>query len=344
MIPHLLRPVAASLLLASIAHAQYRYTKIVEFHADPFVFIQHPPVNNHGTVAFMTPVKGAGVEGLHLGSGGPQRTVIAEGFLDFRTSSLNDHDQTAVAAEDHNVYRVDRQGHATLIAEPDPDPDFEFYDPAINNHGTVAVTASLDKDGNTAVFAGDGRGEAVPISDSEEGPLNFHSAPSINNHDDIAFSAYDTTTLTFGVYLYHHDHIHRLYANGSDPIVNDHRVVAFTRFGTAPGATSVVRGNGGALTVIADSTGQFSHVFATAINDRGDVAFLGSLAAGGVGVFVGDGHHTTKVAASGDAILGKTVAQVSPASLNDEGELAFHVKFTDDTSAIVRAAPQHHHH
>jgi hypothetical protein len=330
---------------ATPAAAQYRYTSIAEFPANPFVFVQRPPINNGGWVAFMNsaPSITSGAEGIRLGHGGAARTVIAVGFFDFRTRSLNDAGQTAaVSAEDGAVYRIASNGHATLIAAPeDTDPDFAYYDPAINARGTVAVVANLDKDGNTAVFMSRG-GEAAPISDSEDGPLNFHSAPAINSQDVVAFSALNTAKGTFGVYVYRRSRIEQLYSNGTDPVINDRGVAAFTRFGALPGESSILRGNGGPLVLIADSTGAFSHVFASAINNQGEVAFLATLVSGGQGVYTGDGEHTQKVLATGDHALGRTVASVSMAGLNDHGELSLHATFTDNTSAIIRAEPEHH--
>src|SRR5262245_6532950 len=118
-----------SLIVAAVpAAAQYRFTSIADFPANPFVFVQRPPVNNGGWVAFMNsaPNTTSGAEGIRLGHGGAARTVIAGGFFDFRTRSLNDAGQTAAVNQDDGaVYRIASNGHATLIAAPeDADPDF----------------------------------------------------------------------------------------------------------------------------------------------------------------------------------------------------------------------------
>jgi hypothetical protein len=335
----------ASVLTAALtaaAHAQYRFDAIAEFPADPFVFIQQPAINSSGEVTFMHPApqQAPAAEGLLVSRGGRPRTIVGAGFVEARTHSLNDAGQTVfVDGGDRNVYRAGPGGHRTLIAVPDPDPEFGFLAPAINERGTVVVAAELDEDGNTAVFMGRGRDQAEPISDSEEGTLNYHSPPAINNGDVVAFSAFDSTLGASGVYLYRHGQIQRIYDNGSDPVINDRGQVAFTRFGSTPGSSSVLLGNGGPLTTIADSTGPFIHVVATAINSRGDVALRVGLADGGQGIYVGDGHDLRRIAATGDTVLGRQVVTVSPAALNERGQLAMHIKFSDNTSAIVRATP-----
>jgi hypothetical protein len=339
--PMLAAVVAAALTPA--VHAQYRFDAIADFPADPFVFIQQPAVNDSGEVTFMHPApqQAPAAEGLLVSRGGHPRTIVESGFVEARTHSLNDAGQTVfVDGGDRNVYRAGPGDRRTLIAVPDPDPEFGFLAPAINERGTVVVAAELDEDGNTAIFMGRGGDQAEPISDSEEGPLNYHSPPAINNRDVVAFSAFDSTSLgTSGVYLYRHGQIQRIYDNGSDPVINDRGQVAFTRFGSTPGSSSVLRGSGGPLALIADSTGSFIHVVATAINSRGDVALRVGLADGGQGIYVGDGHGVRRVAGTGDTVLDRQVASVSPAALNERGQLAMHIKFSDNTSAIIRATP-----
>lgn len=336
--------VAAGIAAASVstASAQYRFAAIATFAADPYPFMQEPAINAEGVLAFMhaAPNSSPAAEGLYLSGGGPALAIVRSRFVDSRGHSLNDFGQTAyVDSADGNVYRAGPLGHRTLIAQPEEDPEFSFYNPSINDRGTVAYMAQLDEDGNTAVFLGRG-GEETVISHAEEGPLDYHSPPVINNRDEVAFSAYDTTTLSGGVYVFRRGTITRLYASGSDPVLNDRGVVAFTRFGSIPGSSTVLRGNGGPLTTIADSTGPFVSVFATDINDAGLVAFRAGLLSGGQAVYVGDGRRLQRVAGTGDVVLGKTITAVSGGSINQRGQVALDARFSDGTSAILRATPR----
>ena len=72
-------------------------------------------------------------------------------------------------------------------------------------------------------------------------------------------------------------------------ILNDSGTVAFQRFFNDRPGEELVSGNGGPLTVIADTSGPFQSSASflgftpPAINNKGDVAFLAELDAGGYG-------------------------------------------------------------
>lgn len=337
--------VLAAMVLAAPAFGQYRFEAVQSYPASLTVFMQQPPINGRGDVVFMKPEANQfQVGGLFVArKNGRPATVLPHGFAEARAHAMNAQGEVVfIDSADGNVYRGSGASRL-LVAEREEgegeEDRFEFFGPCINNAGVVAVTANLDEDGNTALFLVRPGHEVEAISDSEEGVLNYHSLPDINTRGDVAFGAYDTSTGQSGIYVYRHRRIDLLYANGNDPCINAHGTVAFTRFSTTPGESWVMRGNGGALTTIASSTGDFTHVICADINSSGQVAFVASLRKGAVGVCVGDGASTRRVVSTGDTVLGKQVAAVSMPSINDGGELALEVRFADNSAAVVRAMP-----
>jgi hypothetical protein len=332
---------AAVAALAVPAVGQYHAELVAFFPPQPSVFMQSPAINDRGDVLYSRPGNdpGAPLDGLLIGRAGSGRTEpVAPGFCETRSHSLNDSGQAALLAFADGAIYLGARRSLTLLAEPEGDPEFEFLGPAVNNRGAAAFSASLDKDGNSAVFlAHDGRVDA--ISDSEEGTLNYHSLPDINNAGEVAFSAYDTESHSIGVYLHRRGRIARLNDEGVDPALNDSGVVAFTRFGEVPGDSAVLRGRGGPITVIARTGAAFAHVIANDINNSGQVAFNATLRDGTQAILVGDDGEPVVVAAAGQALLGHTVAGVSTAAINNLGQVAAEVRFTDNAAAIVRFTP-----
>lgn len=113
---------------------------------------------------------------------------------------------------------------------------------------------------------------------------------------------------------------------GSDPSLNGFGAAAFfaSQPDVFPAQLEVFRGDGGPVTTIADTSGQFAG-FVTglgfrespSVNDAGQVAFFASPEGGASGVFVGDGFATTPIAlaSGGSGLLGTP-------SLNNSGVVA----------------------
>ena len=74
-----------------------------------------------------------------------------------------------------------------------------------------------------------------------------------------------------------------------------------------------------------DGTGPFGSFGAVSLNNHGHIAFYGSLAFGGAGIFTGPDPVLDKVIAVGDPLDGSTVAQLGfgREGLNDRGQIAF---------------------
>jgi hypothetical protein len=138
------------------------------------------------------------------------------------------------------------------------------------------------------------------------------------------------------------------------PNLNDSGTVAFHRFFNDRAGEELVTGNGGPLTVIADtesgpfqSFGFYFGFTPPALNNNGDVAFLAELDAGGSAIFVGRDPVGDRVVGTGDTLDGSAVTNLRfcDEGLNDSGQLAFQATFDDPSVpdgvrvAIYRATP-----
>ena len=112
-------------------------------------------------------------------------------------------------------------------------------------------------------------------------------------------------------------------------------------------------GNGGPLTVVADTSGPFQSFgfffgfTPPALNNNGEVAFFADLDSGGSGIFVGPDPVADRVIGTGDTLDGSTVTNLRfcDEGLNNSGQLAFQATLNDPSVpegvrvAIYRATP-----
>jgi hypothetical protein len=383
---------AALALLATFAEPasaapKFGFTKVadsVEDGFDPFSF-ECAAINNRGDIAFRA-ARGRRnetqlVQGIYRANAdGRRRTTIAEfgdGF-DFlgQFPSINDLGDVAFAARDfspddfsetQNVMLGDG-GRPMTIATTAAGEFHQFgFEPTVNNSGVVAFKAQLNTLGqftfDQGLFSGqDGNRASITThylsstsQFSEFGPLN---RPSINNLGDIAFAAPPDGGDTSGIFVTQGTGFTTIAAadpniNVGWPALNDAGTVAFHRLFNDRAGEELVTGNGGALTVAADTRGPFqsfsqNHGITPPALNNGDIAFAAELDAGGSGIFVGPKAVADRVIATGDRLDGSIVQSVGlcDESLNDSGQLAFQVGFADPTApfntrvAIYRATPQ----
>lgn len=137
------------------------------------------------------------------------------------------------------------------------------------------------------------------------------------------------------------------------PNLNDSGTVAFHRFFNDQPGEELVTGNGGPLTVVADTSGRFQSFgfyfgfTAPALNTTGEVAYLADLDAGGSAIFFGPEPGAERVIGTGDILDGSAIANLRfcDDGLNDSGQLAFQATFNDPSVpegvrvAIYRATP-----
>lgn len=194
-----------------------------------------------------------------------------------------------------------------------------------------------------------------PFSGFETGASRAWINPSINDLGDVAFFA-RTDTGQIGIFV----------GRGGEQSVGDYRSIApnsalpgwegsplsINNSGEVayrtvmPNAAAIVVGNGQSVRTVADTASGafvgFDPFGPLTLNDVGTVAFLAYLpSTSTAGIFVGPHPAHDKVIYPGDQLFGRTVSSVHLSSrpLNNHGQLAFVVRFTDGGGAVVRADP-----
>jgi hypothetical protein len=372
--------------LASPAFAQeYVFTKVVDSAADgfdPFSF-ECSAINNRGDIAFRTarvdPAEPRLIQGIYRANadGDERLTTIAEfgESFDFLSQipSINDMGEVAFA-----VRQTTRQGGETLsviratgtgrkatdiLAATPKKFNRVGFEPTINNSSTVAFkaeTKTIDTfDFADGLFSGSKQLTTHYLSSTSQfSEFSTLSRPSVNNLGAIAFEERVDPDSIPGVFVTAGGDFTTIAApdpnvNPGWPTLNDAGTVAFHRIFNDRAGEELVSGNGGPLTVIADTAGPFASfgfffgLQPPALNNHGDVAFLADLDAGGSGIFVGPDAVADKVIATGDMLDGSPVAELRfcDEGLNDSGQLAIQVTFDDPTVpdgrrvAIYRATP-----
>ncbi len=368
---------------------QYAFTKVAdsaEDGFDPFSF-ECSAINNRGDIAFRTarPARGGGpvIQGIYrANANGKKLTTIAEfggpghGF-DFlgQIPSINDQGQVSFAVsqiserdfvETQSVMRGSGQKPTTIATTAGDFQRFGF-EPTVNNEGVVAFKAQLDSfdqfNFDQGLFSGqDGKRSTLTThylsSTSQFSEFGSLSRPSINNLGNIAFEAPLDGESTSGIFVTEGGGFKTIAApdpnvNVGRPNLNDSGTVAFHRFFNDRAGEELVTGNGGPLTVVADTSGPFQSFgfffgfTPPALNNNGGVAFLADLDSGGSGIFVGPDPVTDRVIGTGDTLDGSSVTNLRfcDEGLNDSGQLAFQATFNDPSVpegarvAIYRATP-----
>ncbi len=332
----------------------------VAFHAETSGGTERILRSNGGPLTIIADTASA-VFGQHLGN---QPSINGKGDVAFST-----HDRGVFKVVDGTTIEIANPFHFT-----GPFGRLDLFNDhvSLNENGTV-LFGSYATDGASPIavdrgmFMGSGGAvTAVRVeSAGVPGPLGFN----LNNNDDIAFleiirrgsgggarSVVRIFVLTtaeppsmsqivdeeFDGFT----SVSILWHTGT-PSVNDSGVAAFdgrlengvSGVFTSPGGPI---GPGGPITTVADSAGQYDWLDFPAINNRGTVAFHAKLdAAGGTGIFVGPDPMRHRVIGTGDRIGERTVetATIGSEGLNDRDQVALHVRFTDGSTAIMRADP-----
>jgi hypothetical protein len=356
---------------------KYRFTKVADSFEDgfdPFSF-ECLSINNHGDIAFRTARVPAGVgsliQGIYRADDGEGRsrrrrlTTIAEfgGGFDFlgQNPSINDAGEVAFAVrefsfetfiETQSILRGDGRSLRTIATTVKDFSRFGF-EPTVNEGGVVAFKAKTNDidnfDFETALVSGRRRRDLSThylSSTSEFSEFGTLSRPAINNRGDIAFEeSVDGESLP-GVFVTRGDGFKTIAAPDPDvivdrPTLNDAGTVAFHRFFNFEPGEELVKGNGGPLTVIADTNGPFASFGfffgfqAPALNKHGDVAFYADLDSDDsplpAGIFVGPDVVKDRVVGTGDRLDGLRVRSLRfcEEGLSDQGELAFLATFDD---------------
>jgi len=379
----------ASALIAGLAPPAFAqdhtFTKVAdsaEDGFDPFSF-ECSAINNHGDVAFRTarvdPAAPRLIQGIYRANaaGDERLTTIAEvgGSFDFlgQIPSINDLGEVAFAVreegkrvtETSSIIRSSGTGkrETAVIASTSQRFNRIGFEPTVNNSSVVAFKAETSRidnlDFEDGLFSGSKQLTTHYLSSTSQfSEFSTLSRPSINDLGAIAFEEAVDPESTKGIFVTAGDGFTTIAApdpnvNPGWPTLNNAGTVAFHRIFNDRAGEELVTGNGGPLTVVADTNGPFASfgfflgLTPPALNNDGNVAFLADLDAGGSGIFVGPDTVADKVIATGDLLDGSTVVQLRfcDEGLNDAGQLVFQATFDDPTVpdgtrvAIYRATP-----
>jgi hypothetical protein len=370
-------PLAVVLALASPASAQgYTFTKVADSAQDGFEpnSFGCATINSGGAIAFkagrLAPDGFNTIPGIYRANPDGSLTTIAEDAKRFNTigfnPSMNDSGEVSFAARIDGGKKPDtesilRGNGKKLITIASTADEFNFFgfDTSISNSGEVAFKAELDEElgFDEGLFSGSGRGVTTHYLASTSDFDGTDSRPSINNLGVIAFE--ESINFDRGVFAGREGAFTTIAAPDPDvsvqePVFNDSGTAAFVRSFFDETAQQfvdeIVTGNGGPLTVVADTRGAFS-VFGfrpPSLNNAGDVAFHATLDGSSTsGIFVGPDPVADRVIATGDSLDGSTVQNLTfcEEGLNDSGQLAFIAQLEDPTTpegfrmAVFRATP-----
>jgi hypothetical protein len=373
---------AGALVAPAHAATKYQLTKVADSVRDDFNpnSFTCSSINSRGDIAF----KAGRTQGFNSFDGiyranvdGTLTTIVEDpdrtrfGFLG-NFPSMNDLGEVSFAANlspdfEQAILRGDGTS-LTTIATTTEEFNFFGFDTSVNNAGEVAFKAELDNF-DEGLFSGSGGDITTHYLNSTDASLDGEqvrfggndSRPSINNVGDIAFDESIQPNFDSGIFVGREGVFRTILApdpNRSvrEPVLNDGGTAAFeTSFfdDTGQFVSAIVKGEGGALTTVADTRGAFG-AFGfrpPSINNNGNVAFEATLDDFvTTGIFVGPNAKKDRVIAVGDRLDGATVLSVSfcEEGLNDSRQLAFIAQLEDPNApnqigfrtAVFRATPK----
>ena len=369
--------------MASAAHAaaastEHSFTKVADSSEDgfdPFGF-GCASINARGDVAFRAGRVAADgfntTPGIYRADAVGTLTTIVENERRFNTigfnPSMNDIGQVSFAARIDGGRKPDTEAilrgsgrKLTTIAGTADEFNFFGFDTSINDQGEVAFKAELDEEFGFDEGLFSGRGTKAGVTThylaSTSDFDGSDSRPSINDAGDIAFA--ESVEFDTGIFAGQEGSFIPIAAPDPDvfvqsPTFNDAGTAAFERSFFDETAqefvNEIVTGDGGALTTVADTRGEYAFFGfrPPSIDGEGDVAFLATLdGSGTTGIFVGPDAAEDRVVATGDTLDGATVLELKfcEEGLSDAGELAFIATLEDLDSpdgsrvAVFRATP-----
>lgn len=345
----------ATLLSARGAQAQYSFTTIVEDNGGSFSFSGAPAsLNDAGQVIFTGAFDG--VEGVFVSTGGPVTTIADEngplsffGFATITGTGLPSYFANRDAGG--SGFFAGANGAITLLDNTPPVQGFGG-DTMSSTSGSFITFHAFLQGGGQQIYATDGQ-VLIPIADNSGFLGSLSVDPRVNAFGQVVFQA-SLDGGGQGIFLGNGgslikvvDTAGNFFLLDESPSINDNGQVIFGAF-LDSFASGIFLSGGGQLQTILDSSGPFSFLADSRpiINNRGDIAFLGSLDNGDFGLFKGIDPVNDRVLMVGDAFSGSTVASISAFGnyMNNAGQLVFTVGLEDGRTQVIlaTAAPETH--
>ena len=355
------RAAIAVIVVATVSLAArgqtYTFTRIVDSantDFDPFGF-GSPAINDTGQVVFKATDANTNVQGIFRGSGGPLTTIVDNaGSLGFvgNLPSINNSADVSFAAtvtgSNEQIYRGSGGPLVTIAATTGPFNFFAF-NTSLNNAGSVAFQAELDNF-DEGLFHGNG-GPVTTVFTTSTSPFDdSFGSPSMNDAGQIAFEAVTDGNVS-GMFRFDPgsgqfttiatDAAPPLSDIDDRPSMNAGGRVAFQSLIDGGTGEGIFAGDGGPVATIADSSGPFQFFARPSLNDLGQVAFSATLDDNREGLFDGPDPVADLVLVAGQTFDGGVIEGIvmDREGLNNNGEIAFLVGFTDGRRGIYVATP-----
>jgi hypothetical protein len=338
-----------------------------------------PRINNNGSVTFYDKIAGHVYGGVYIGNGGVVSTVFEapdDAFSFNLHHPINNNGAVGyilapgwIPPAKHKETLFLKQGDTAvpIVTTTHGESGYRnlsVEDPAVNDDNWVSFYAELTDGASVTgkgIFVSNGKTD-VTIADTGDSFAgvtfdNFMRVTDINNNGWVAFQpAYQNAARAICIgngtttkqYVSLADGFAGL-MSGVD--INSNNVVAFYGLKDDYFTYGIFASNGTTITEIANGRisetepGKFDLLLGPpAINDRGHVAFLASAVGQineGFSIYIHSDSEHRRLIGPGDTLDGKTIDIVSMGrnSLNNSGQLAFYVSFSDQTFATYRADP-----
>jgi hypothetical protein len=330
--------------------------------------LSFPAINNAGQVAFSALTR-TNVQHVYVtplsGSAFINVADTANGFTGMSYFTLNNAGTAVFSATsstganaNHTGIFSGNGGAITTVADSTTSskPYYSGGTPRISDAGSSVFTGTGV--GGTQQITVQKNGAYTAVATNNGGTFEYLYDAAINSSGQVAFITDDYSTgNNNGAFIYRANaggspvKIARAFTSTSVAI-NDAGVIAFE--------AAVGNGNGfpptgiattdGVTTTFISQLGQFlpgtnilinsyaANGQGTPINNAGLVALQGSDSTlANYGIYVGDGANTQTIVRVGQSLFGKTVKDfgLGRDAINDNGQVAFSVVFTDNTSAVV---------
>lgn len=343
--------------------AEHEFFSVIDTNG-PFGSLGLWGLNNNGYVLFQGR-KANGATGLYTYHAGAVTPAVEIGpiFSDLGTSSLSNSGEVVFYGRLLSGIRgLYTSSAGTISTLYDSQGQYVFDSligsvPSVNEAGSVLFHSRMYS-GGSGIFSGSG-GPVTTIAQTgnmitRQGfPIGFLESvgpKSLNESGTAAFIG-NLNTGERGIYTGTGSAVATvvdtsmgIYAGGAVSL-NDSGIVAFSGTILSPTigqGAGVFLSHNGTLSLLADSSGDFSDFGALDLNEDGDVVVMAVLDSGHVGLFIGADPDLDRIIQTGDNLFGSVVTSLYQGGfprINDQQQVAFYYSLEDGRSGIALAVP-----